>query len=104
MNFALILQDTFFSPKFYKLWIQFERWRARSREKKTGIIGEPPEFAQAAYELTRRGFDAVIFGHTHHPGEVTLINDKKYYNPGSWMLSDHYVEISRGRIALKCFT
>lgn len=89
------------SPRFYKLWISFEKWRARARAKKTGIIGEPPEFAVAAHEISRRGFDYVVFGHTHHPGEVILENQKVYLNPGSWLLSTHYVEINNGQVTLR---
>ena len=91
------------SPGLYKTWIAFEKWRARARAKKTGIIGEPPEFAEAAFEISQRGFDCVVFGHTHHPGEVTLKNDKRYLNPGSWLLSCHYIEINRGKVELKCW-
>ena len=91
------------SPSFYKLWIDFEKWRARAREKKTGILGEPPEFAEAAQEISRRGFDCVVFGHTHHPGEVQLEDNKRYLNPGSWLLSCHYIEINQGKVELKCW-
>ena len=89
------------SPSFYKTWIWFEKQRALLRAKKTGIIGEPPEFAEAAWEISQRGFDCVVFGHTHHPGEVEFPEGRKYLNPGSWLLSCHYVEINRGEISLK---
>jgi UDP-2,3-diacylglucosamine pyrophosphatase LpxH len=88
-------------PKVYMLWIYLERFRARLRARKTKIVGEPPEFAEAAYELSRRGFDIVIFGHTHHRGDMTLPNGKKYYNSGSWMLSNHYLEITDGVVESK---
>jgi UDP-2,3-diacylglucosamine pyrophosphatase LpxH len=91
----------FISPRFYKTWINFEKWRARLRAKKTGILGEPPEFAEAAQEISRRGFDYVVFGHTHHPGVVNLDEKKQYLNPGSWLLSCHYVEINQGKVELK---
>ncbi len=89
------------SPSLYKTWIRFEKWKAYLRAKKSGIIGEPPEFADAAWEISQRGFDCVVFGHTHHPGEVQLPEGRKYFNPGSWLLSCHYVEINRGVINLK---
>jgi UDP-2,3-diacylglucosamine pyrophosphatase LpxH len=91
----------FISPSFYKLWINFEKWRARLRAKRTGIFGEPPEFAEAAQEISKRGFDCVVFGHTHHAGEFKLEEDKRYLNPGSWLLSCHYVEINNGKVELK---
>lgn len=91
----------FISPGFYKLWINFEKWRAHLRAKRTGIFGEPPEFAEAAQEISRRGFDHVIFGHTHHPGEAVLESGARYLNPGSWLLSTHYIEIMNGVVTMK---
>lgn len=90
-----------FFPKTYRLWIRLERWKSGRRAKKTGIVGEPTEFREAATEICRRGFDSVIFGHTHHPGTVDLGNGAAYFNPGSWLLSTHYVEINRGEVRLK---
>ncbi|NDG86144.1 MAG: UDP-2,3-diacylglucosamine diphosphatase, partial [Proteobacteria bacterium] len=45
------------NPALYKLWISFERFTSRLRARKTGILGEKPEFREAALELSRRGFD-----------------------------------------------
>lgn len=92
------------SPKLYRGWIMWEKYLAYRRWKKTGIMGEPAEFAVAALELSRRGFDSVIFGHTHHRGDVTLANNKKYFNSGSWMISCHYLEIINGQITSKNWT
>ncbi len=91
-------------PKIYKLWIALERLRSRMRAKKSGIIGEHPSFKEAAYELSRRGFDAIIFGHTHHPGEFVLETGSHYYNAGSWMLTPHYVLVEGGSVSLKEWT
>lgn len=88
-------------PKFYSLWMKIEKLHAKLRRKKSQIVGEQPEFAEAAYEISRRGFDAVIFGHTHHRGSMALPDGKTYYNSGSWLLSFDYVEIIEGEIALK---
>ncbi len=88
-------------PRSYRLWIRFERWKSGRRAKRTGITGEPREFAIAAAEIARRGFDTVIFGHTHHAGQVDLDDGGKYLNPGSWLLTPHYVEIRDGETALK---
>lgn len=98
-KFAGILLEI--HPKFYKLWIALEKLQARFRARKTGIIGEPPEFAEAAYEICRRGFDAVIFGHTHHIGRIALPDNKEYLNSGSWLLTCDYVEIINGHVQLK---
>ena len=88
-------------PRVYRLWIAFEEWKSKLRAKKMGIKGEHPAFREAADELCRRGFDYVVFGHTHHPGEISLKNGGTYFNPGSWMLSTHYVLIENGKASLK---
>ncbi len=88
-------------PEIYRLWISFERFTSRLRAKKTGILGEKPEFREAALELSRRGFDAIVLGHTHHPGESTLETGSSYLNPGSWMLEPHFVRIDRGSVSLQ---
>lgn len=87
-------------PRLYFLWIKFEKWKSRLRAKKTGIVGEHPGFREAAQEILRRGFDVVVFGHTHHPGAVKL-EGGEYLNSGSWMISTHYISIDRGQIELK---
>lgn len=88
-------------PQLYKLWISFEKMCSKFRARKTGIIGEHPNFREAAEELSRRGFDAIVFGHTHHPGVKDLKGGSRYLNPGSWMLSTHYVLIENGSVNLK---
>ena len=88
-------------PRLYHLWISYERWKSRLRAKKTGIRGEHPAFREAAEELARRGFDYIVFGHTHHPGEIELSQGSRYFNPGSWMLSTHYVKVDEGQVSLK---
>lgn len=88
-------------PRLYKVWIRFEKLQSRLRARRTGIIGEHPSFKEAAEELSRRGFDAIVFGHTHHPGQRELETGSLYLNPGSWMLSTHYVVIEKGDVKLK---
>jgi UDP-2,3-diacylglucosamine pyrophosphatase LpxH len=88
------------NPKIYKVWINFESLLSRLRARKTGIIGEHPHFKEAAEEISRRGFDAIVFGHTHHAGEAELESGARYYNPGSWMLSSHYIAIESGSVRL----
>lgn len=90
-------------PSLYKIWIHFERFRGRlrvRRAKNKDILGEPPAFTQAARELSRRGFDAVVFGHTHHAGHVKLSEGADYYNSGSWLLKDNFIQIIDGEITL----
>jgi UDP-2,3-diacylglucosamine pyrophosphatase LpxH len=64
--------------------------------------GENPSYIEAAEELARRGFDAVIFGHTHNPGVLPLNNEKaRYMNTGSWFGQPYFVQINHGEIAFK---
>ena len=90
------------SPGLYSLWIRFEKLRSARRAKRGEVItGESPSFALAAQELAQRGFDHIVFGHTHHVGEVDLGSGKRYFNPGSWMMGRAYVAIENGDIALR---
>ena len=91
---------------WYKFWMGFDKMLGYLRLRKTrkqnivGIVGEAPSISQGARRILDRGFDAVVFGHTHHPGEVD-INNLKYFNTGSWLLHTLYVEITDGTISLK---
>ena len=87
-------------PEFYRAWISFERFTSKLRAKKSGIVGEQPHFREAALELSRRGFDSIVFGHTHHPGKSELETGSTYLNAGSWMLTPHYVKIENGEVSL----
>lgn len=89
-------------PSLYKLWIRFERLRGRRTSKEvSGIVGEPPAFRAAASRLEERGFDGIVFGHTHHAGTAALPLGGRYLNPGSWMLGSKYVLIENGTAELK---
>jgi UDP-2,3-diacylglucosamine pyrophosphatase LpxH len=94
------------SPQLYKVWILFEKalgYLRRYKSKKDniiGILGEPQSISEAALMILERGFDAVVFGHTHHPGEVE-IGDQSYFNTGSWLMHTNYIEILNGKITLK---
>ena len=89
------------SPELYRVWIAFEHFKGRLRGRQRGIIAEPPSFIEAADEICQRGFDGVIFGHTHHPGVVDLAEGALYVNTGSWLLRPHFAEINRGQLLLK---
>ncbi|MCO5142183.1 MAG: metallophosphoesterase [Oligoflexia bacterium] len=91
------------NPSLYRLWIWFEKRRSEMRFKKSGIKGEHPDFIEAAKEIELRGFDAIIFGHTHHKGREILLNGGVYMNPGSWMLSSTYICLENGKFSLEEF-
>ncbi len=91
------------SPSLYKLWIAFEKFKSRFINRKTvdGIPGEDPAFRDAAVELSERGFDAVVFGHTHHAGQAVLPNGSEYFNTGSWLMGTPYLAIEDGRLEMR---
>lgn len=91
-------------PSLYKLWIKFEKFKSKFfAPQEKGILGEHPNFSEAAQELLDRGFDTVIFGHTHHVGEVTFDDGSRYLNPGSWLMGNAFVEINAGQVVMRHF-
>ena len=54
---------------------------------------------RAAHALFSRGFDAVVFGHTHHP-ELTEFELGTFVNAGSWLAEGTWVDIHSGDISL----
>lgn len=92
-------------PSIYKAWIGFEKLKSKYLWKKTavGIVGENPAFREAAIELAARGFDTVVFGHTHHAGSAPLPNGGVYYNTGSWLMGTPFLLIDGDRIELLRF-
>ncbi len=97
----------FFSPNLYNLWIFFEKIRFSRRaytktvDAENSIMGENQVFSKYAEYLMKRGFDTVIFGHTHKKGTVKFDGNKTYMNPGSWMNGTSYVKIDNGECVLK---
>jgi UDP-2,3-diacylglucosamine pyrophosphatase LpxH len=67
-------------------------------EMPDGIVGEHPSFRMAAEEISMRGFDAVVLGHTHRPGKVRLQSGGMYFNTGAWMMKPYCVAIDEGRV------
>jgi UDP-2,3-diacylglucosamine pyrophosphatase LpxH len=57
---------------------------------------------EAAEMLLSRGFDAVVFGHTHN-AEVTELPSGTYLNAGNWLRGQTYVDIDHGRISLQAW-
>jgi UDP-2,3-diacylglucosamine pyrophosphatase LpxH len=61
-----------------------------------------PSFHEAAEDLAQRGFDAVIFGHTHRHGVLPVNGNRaRYFNTGSWFDQPHYVVIDNGEVELR---
>lgn len=101
-------------PRLYRMWIRFERLKSRLAKTRAaraagaascpGIVGEGASFFESASRIERRGFDAVVFGHTHHTGKANLPEGGVYLNPGSWMLGSHFVKIEAGKAELAEFS
>lgn len=89
-------------PELYRVWIGYQR----ARRWLKGLLKHRRERPQAtpfhdgAAMLLRRGFDAVIFGHTHRP-EVVEMEGGTYFNAGNWVKGGTYVEIVRGEVRLR---
>ncbi len=92
------------SPSLYKSWIAFEKFKSKylwKSKAKAGIPGEHPSFFEAASELSRRGFDTIVFGHTHHAGRVELSGGAEYFNSGSWLIGTPLIRIEDGCVTLE---
>jgi len=90
----------FIHPDVYKLWDEAARRLDDFVRHSSGAGGEPINYHRAANEVMRRGFDAVIFGHTHR-AERTDLARGLYINSGQWLRGGTYVEIDRGNVELK---
>jgi predicted phosphodiesterase len=78
--------------------------RRRTTGRTAGRDDESPAFLEAAEELAQRGFDAVVFGHTHHEDDRPLNDHRaRYYNTGCWVRNPHYLTINDGDIELKAW-
>lgn len=89
-------------PDVYYLW----SWYQGAKAKVRGLVSrrddhrEPSVYLDAAEMLLHRGFDLVVFGHTHNP-EVLRTPYGTYVNSGNWMRSSNYVVIDEGHVTLK---
>ena len=77
----------------------FKTKAARNKDVPTEVIeGERDCFRQGAEDVGVRGFDAVLFGHTHLAGELGLSSGARYYNTGGWFSKPYCVAIDNGRL------
>ncbi|MGH7619339.1 MAG: metallophosphoesterase [Gemmatimonadaceae bacterium] len=92
--------------KFNNAFVAFSEWtlsgfglfKKKEAPDENSIVGERECFRQGAEASGSRGFDAVIFGHTHYEGTATLADGVKYYNTGAWFGDPYCVAIDEGRI------
>lgn len=87
-------------PDVYRLWSWFEAFKRKLRIWRRGSLLEKSVYYEAADMLLRRGFDVVVFGHTHHPVDIQL-EDGRYVNSGNWLRGGSFVEVCDGQLQLK---
>ncbi|MDQ4143751.1 MAG: UDP-2,3-diacylglucosamine diphosphatase [Actinomycetota bacterium] len=90
----------FLHPDVYRMW----DWAARSLDQRVRRRAHEPDevttYHRSAVEVLNRGFDAVIYGHTHR-AETCQLAKGIYINSGNWLQGGTYVEIDNGRVELK---
>jgi UDP-2,3-diacylglucosamine pyrophosphatase LpxH len=76
----------------------FKTKAQRNKDRPGEVIeGERDCFRQGAEDVGARGFDTVIFGHTHLAGTVRLSSGARYYNTGGWFSKPYCVALSNGQ-------
>ena len=90
-----------FYPDVYRIWTSYEEMKQRLKRALRGGKGERSVYHEAARMLLSRGFDVVVFGHTHQQEDVTFEPGLRYLNSGNWVRGGSYVQIESGNIALR---
>jgi UDP-2,3-diacylglucosamine pyrophosphatase LpxH len=90
-----------FYPDVYRLWTRYEVVRHRAKLLLAGDKGSRSVYHEAAQMLLARGFDAVVFGHTHQAEDVTFGSQGRYLNCGNWVRGGSFVEIDHGQVNLR---
>lgn len=80
-------------------WLTIHADRRRRRRAGGDVLGYS-YCHEAAEMLLQRGFDAVIFGHTHN-AEVAQLPSGLYVNSGNWLRGKTYVDINHGEVTLE---
>lgn len=88
-------------PDIYHLWSHYQRLKDRMGKRRDASERPPSVYYEAAEMLLRRGFDCVVFGHTHEEEVVEFEPGRKYINSGNWMHGGTYVDISNGEATLE---
>jgi len=90
-----------FFPDIYRLWAIWEGFWQRLRAWRSQNLIDRDVYYQAADLLLGRGFDVVVFGHTHNPEDVLLGEGRRYVNSGNWVRGGAFVEITDRGVELK---
>jgi UDP-2,3-diacylglucosamine pyrophosphatase LpxH len=87
----------------YHVWTIAQQRLGDRRRARASAAGDPTLASHghaAAEMLLQRGFDAVVFGHTHH-AETAQLASGLYVNSGDWMRDSTYVDIHDGVVRLE---
>jgi UDP-2,3-diacylglucosamine pyrophosphatase LpxH len=95
------LFHVYFKTEWLLEWLVFglknKKFRGHSAASQ-----DSPRYLQAARHIMARGFDIVIFGHSHRHGLHVLEDGKIYANAGTWTSRrSHFLEILQGSISLR---
>ncbi len=88
-------------PDSYRLWSWYEETKRRVRVWRSKSLVERSAYYEAADMLLRRGFDVVVFGHTHKAEDIAFAPGRRYINSGNWVRGGSYVEVVDGRVELR---
>lgn len=87
-------------PDVYRVWSWYEDLKQRIRSGLSADRVEQSVYYEAADMLLQRGFDVVVFGHTHKPEDVVLSPGRRYINAGNWVRGGSYVKLDNGQVEL----
>jgi UDP-2,3-diacylglucosamine pyrophosphatase LpxH len=89
------------SPDTYQLWTRAQKaLEDRRKQQNADDRHAASHYYEAADMLLQRGFDTVVFGHTHN-AEVVELEHGTVVNSGNWLRGSSYVEIDHGEVALR---
>jgi UDP-2,3-diacylglucosamine pyrophosphatase LpxH len=88
-------------PDIYRLWSATSRARVRAGRVVAHTADEYATAEQAAAAMiANRGFDVVVFGHTHRAERVELGSGATYFNSGNWLRDTTFVQIADDSVSL----
>lgn len=91
----------FLTKDIYRVWTWMADRADRRRRAHADDDLTAASYCHAAAEmLLHRGFDVVVFGHTHN-AETAVLPSGTYVNCGNWLSGRTYVDIDRGNVALR---
>jgi UDP-2,3-diacylglucosamine pyrophosphatase LpxH len=94
----------FVKADVYRIWTWFADRADQRRRARAGEDITAASYCHGAAEmLLGRGFDTVVFGHTHNAEHVQMPSGT-YVNCGNWLRGHTYVEIDHGDVALKVWS